>query len=221
MKKILLAILLLGSTYCYSQKKHIFLGIRAGVNTSVVVEEINPEGFTIVGRHTGYHIGPTIHIEPTRFFGLNSGLLLNTTGWVNKTERLADTLLYREDIFKNIQVPLTASIKIGIAEFARIIIEAGGYLNFSLSGYSNIKEVTGEIHEETIAWYQFSESDDTNDITYKRTNAGAVFGCAFQHKFITLGTCYNLGMVDITKNEYVLHNHIWNFYVTLRSWKRK
>ncbi len=221
MKKYILSILFLGITFCYAQNNYLFFGVRSGINTSIMWQEVSPEGFTIVGTHIGYHVGPTIHFEPKHFIGFNSGLIFNTTGWVNETETLADTLLYRKDVFKNIQLPLTTTIKIGVGEFGRIIIETGGYLNFTMTGYSNMKEVGGEIYEEAVTWYRFEESDGINDIAYKRTNAGVIFGGAFQHKFITVGTSYNLGLVDITKNEYVMHNHTWNFYVIFRTWKRK
>ncbi|HPY82448.1 MAG: PorT family protein [Bacteroidales bacterium] len=204
-----------------AQNNVLFVGARAGVNTSVVLQEITPEGFVVVGKHVGYNFGPTIHFEPKLFFGINSAIIFNSTGWIDKTGEVFDTLLYRKDVFKNIQIPLTVSLKFGIGEYGRIVIEGGGYAQYTLSGYSDFKDLSGQIHKKAVDWIQWNESDSEYDISYKRMNMGAVFGVGFQHKCIYIGANYNLGLFNITKNELCLHNHIWNMYVIVRTWKRK
>lgn len=204
-----------------AQNNFLFVGARAGLNTSVVLHEITPEGFTVVGRHVGYNFGPTFHFEPKHFFGINSAVIFNSTGWVDKTGEIADTLLYRKDVFKNIQIPLTLSVKLGIGEYGRIVVEAGAYAQYAVSGYTNFKDLSGQIHTKAIDWLMWNESVSEQELSYRRLNMGAIFGVGFQHKFVYVGASYNLGLFDITKNELVMHNHIWNMYVIVRTWKRK
>ena len=197
----------------------LFFGLRGGINTSIIFEEINPDGFTIVGRHIGYNFGPTVHFEPSKFIGFNSGILFNSTGWVQDKKKLFDTLTSRKDVFKNIQIPATISLKFGIGSVTRIFIEGGVYSQVAVSGYSDIEDLYGRTYTRTINWVK-SKPTESSDFAYKRVNMGFIFGAGYQYKGLQIGTSYNLGLLDITKNDVRMHNHIWNFYLILRTWKR-
>jgi hypothetical protein len=204
----------------HAQNNFLFFGFRAGVNTSVVLHDLNSEGFTLVGRHVGYNFGPTIHFEPKLFLGFNSGIIFNSTGWVNKQGTLFDTLRYRKDVFKNVQIPATLTLKFGIGEFGRVIFESGAYAQYAVSGHSDMTDLTGKTYNQSVAWAKFGKTPE-QDFTYKRLNMGLLFGIGYQQKGITVGSCYNLGLFDVTKNEIRMHNHLWNIYIIARSWKRK
>jgi len=217
MKRLLAIFLLFCSLQLVAQETKLFVGARAGLNTSVSLQNVDMTGFTIVGRYTGFHLGPTFYFEPKEFLGFNSGIFFNSTGWVDNLGQLSDTILYRKDVFKNIQLPFTVSLKLGVGEVARIIIEAGGYGNYALSGYTDFKDLTGEIHTQSVQWAKFGEAPDPNDFSYRKMNVGGIIGFAFQSKFFKVGASYNVGLFDVTKNELVIHNHMWQFYVVART----
>lgn len=218
---LLLGLFVLVQTQVSAQNNFLFIGARGGLNTSVVLQEIVPEGFTVVGRHVGYHFGPTIYFEPKMYFGLNSGIIFNSTGWVDKVGSIIDTLSYRKDVLQNIQIPISLSLKFGIGDFGRLFFEGGGYAQYAISGYSDITDASGNTYRKAVMWAKNSDETLTDDFSYKRMNMGVILGLGYQHKFITVGASYNLGLFDVTAQEIRVHNHIWNMYVCFRTWKRK
>lgn len=197
-----------------------FVGVRGGINTSVAMQELDMEGFTIVGTYTGFHVGPTLHFEPVDFFGLNTGAFFNTSGWVDKYGDLADSLKYRKDVFQNIMLPVTMTLKVGLGDVARGFIEGGAYVNYSISGVTTFEDGAGVVYERSVKWSKFNEPPSADDFTYRRLQAGTVLGVGLQVESFVVGMNYTFSLSDLTKEGVSFRNEVWSFYLGFRMFRK-
>ncbi len=172
-------------------------GIKGGLNLSNVFTKIEGDKFeSDMKMNPGFHIGPTMELDLSDMFSIQSGLILSTKGFkYNGTVTDEDgNLIGMSDLKMNLyylDIPLAAKAKIGFDRFMLFGI-FGSSLGIGLVGKSKY-ELDGEKGTSTIKFGA--------DEILKRLEVALTFGGGIEVNRFLFGLSYNLGLTNTSNRD--------------------
>lgn len=207
-KKLTLScILTLLTVSAFSIDNKVLLGIKGGMNLSTY----SGDGVNMDSKF-GFNAGVTIDFAITDKFYILSGLELTTKG--GKKEFIDGGIFGEEYANKPIkftmnpmylQLPLHVAYKYEMADDLRIMIEAGPYFAYGVSGKATVK-YDGKKEKANI----FGTSD--YDLNFRRFDFGLGLGAGLEYDRVGIKVGYDFGLVKIKEGAEAKNG---NFYVAL------
>ena len=144
---------------------------------------------------TGIHIGPVADFQLQGNLSFNTGLLFSLKGAKSEDSYNGETYSSTTNL-NYLVVPLNLAYKFPLNEKAKLLIEAGPYLGYALSG-------------------KIKDSEGSTDLTFgeeggpKRFDAGLGFGAGVELGSIVLSINYELGLANIIDaTDYKIKNKV-------------
>ncbi len=157
----------------------LLFGVKAGVNASNIYGKDMEGGKALIG----YHVGVTADFHFTPEMAVQSGLYWTAKGHADKDEKSSYARL------NYLQVPIHFAYKIEVVPATRIVLHAGPYLAYGISGKSVYKD-DGKKESEKITF-----GSDTFDI--KPFDAGVGLGVDVEFGFLSVGLGYDMGLINM------------------------
>jgi hypothetical protein len=162
----------------------------------------------ILNLNAGFNAGGFLRLALTKTIDIEPELYLSTKGTsvINNTLLVGNTNLN----LTYLEIPVVAVFNIN-----RLVnLQIGSYVSYLLA--AQIKNVS------TVNFFNFEQSPDIDN--YNRLDAGVVVGIGLDVKSITMGMRYNLGLINVGKNQQLLglnynlanaRNGVLNFYLAI------
>ncbi len=193
-------------------------GIKGGLNLSNTVIIIGGDKFdSELKINPGFHIGPTLELDLSNVFSIETGVLLTTKGFRVNSTRPDETGV--EEAYKvksnlyYIDIPFNAKATIELNGYD-VYGTVGPYLGIGIQGKGKL-EFGDEIETSTIKFGK--------DENLKRLEFGLAFGGGMEINRFLFGLGYNLGLTNISNNEHSqkFKNRVIQISVGYRFGKRK
>ena len=193
-------------------------GIKGGLNLSNIVIKIDGDKLdSELKMNPGFHIGPIMELDLNKVFSIETGILLTTKGFrINSTlsdETGAEEPYKVKSNLYYIDIPVNAKATIEFNGFD-IYGSVGSYLGVGIKGKGEF-ELGDEKETSTIKF--------GSDENFKRLEFGLTFGGGVEINRFLFGLSYNLGLTNISNNEYSqkLKNRVIQISVGYRFGKRR
>ncbi|MDR1864638.1 MAG: PorT family protein [Bacteroidales bacterium] len=184
----------------YAQAQFKF-GARAGFNLTNVSEKYadgeKPSGDDKSSFKPGFQIGVVGEYALSDAFAIQPGIVFATQGATYKWGEKAKTVI----ALNYLQVPINAQYKLDLGG-AKLLLQAGPYLGFALSGkYKNWDDEGKKVEPEDdeLAKIKIGSNKDEDDM--KAFDFGLGLGAGVQFGNIQAGVGYNLGLVNTAFRE--------------------
>lgn len=193
------------SVFCIDDR--VAFGIKGGMNLSTY----SGKGVNIDSKF-GFNAGVTIDFAITDEFYILSGLELTTKGgkkefkdggifgeqYANKKIKLTINPMY-------LQLPLHVAYKYEVADDLKVVLEAGPYFAYGISGKATVK-YDGFKEKANI----FGSSDQ--DLDFKRFDFGLGIGAGLEYDRVGIKVGYDFGLIKIAEGAKAKNG---NLYVSL------
>ena len=162
-------------------------GVKAGLNLSNMTAKDNTRTYSNNYKtKTGFHFGVTAEFPISESFSFEPGMLYSSKGYMYKETDYNVTASVNY-----LEIPMNAIYKIDLSG-AKMLISAGPYLGFALSGkYKGTEK--GYDFNESIKIGNNADNDDIKSLDY-----GLNIGVGAEIKQITIGLQYGLGLANIS-----------------------
>ncbi|MCL2417574.1 MAG: PorT family protein [Bacteroidales bacterium] len=169
----------------------VSFGPRAGFNLTNMNETIEALGMSIsldTDFKPGFQVGLVADIPILgEFLSIQPGLLFAQQG--ARINNLWGLDINGTININYLQMPINAQFGFGIGENARLLLQAGPYLGFALSGTIKNDDASADI--------KFG----SNDEEMRRFDLGAGFGAGVQFGRLQVGIGYNLGFANLSNED--------------------
>lgn len=201
-KLLIMVIVLSMTTKSFSQ---VIFGVKGGLNLANMVEKDNDETYSKNYKmKAGFHLGVTAEFSISEKFAIEPGLLYSSKGF--KVEE--DGITFTANL-NYLEIPINAIYKIDLGS-TKVLISAGPYLGFALSGkYKASEAVFGENEDSKEQKIEIGSDKEKDEI--KALDFGLNIGAGVEIKNITIGLQYGLGLANLsldTDNGYTLKNKV-------------
>ena len=189
LKLLIVVVALTLTTKSFSQ---VIFGVKGGLNLANMVSKdndgTNSNDFKM---KTGFHLGATAEFAVSEKFAIEPGLLLSTKGF--KLEQSGLTMKFN---LNYLEIPINAIYKIDLGG-AKVLINAGPYLGFAISGKMKASEaVLGDNNDSKEQKIKIGSDKENDDI--KALDFGLNFGAGVEIKSMTIGFQYGLGLANLS-----------------------
>lgn len=207
MKRIaLLWILIVMAVSGYAQVKW---NVRGGIGYADFLGMSNERSLTAwkIGAGVDVPLSRRWSVEPALMYAARGAKFDGYYGW---EQILPATFTNR---LHYLQLPLTFNFHIFIGKDAALILKAGGYAAYGLSGKAGVK-VEGTDYQETFSGNRFASGCDYNEMAYDKSNhllhssafhrfdAGLVTGIDFHYRRFIIGIDCNWGLTTVGEPPY-------------------
>ena len=200
-------IVLVAATPTFAQVK---FGLKGGLNlTNMLAKDNNQNLGKDFYIKPGFHLGATAAFSMSKKFGLESGLLFSTKGYMTEFWSIKRTIQVNY-----LELPILAVYKIDLGR-TNLLIHAGPYIGYALSGKLKANQPilgpNNDAKEEALKIGNDKLKDDIKPLDW-----GLNIGSAAEVNHITVGMQYGTGIANIsayTDNKTVIKNRV--FYISL------
>lgn len=188
-KLLIMVIVLSMTTKSFSQ---VIFGVKGGLNLANIFEKDNDGTYSKDYKSkTGFHLGATAEFAISEKFAIEPGLLFSSKGF--KVE--GDGITYTANL-NYLEIPINAIYKIDLGS-AKVLINAGPYLGFAMSGkYKASEAIFGENEDSKEQKIEIGSDKEKDDI--KAIDFGLNIGAGVEIKGITIGLQYGLGLANLS-----------------------
>lgn len=212
MKKIVKVALvaLLGVYGFNANAQDLGITVKAGMNlnsTSVSIK--NMPGTLTTSNNTGFHIGASYELPVADIIFVEGGLFFDTRGykinWVDENAYRKNEENVKGNLY-SLNIPVTAKVKFGVADDARVFLQAGLFANVLLSGKEKFDDsyttkTTNQTEKESktsdIKFGKYKDEAGEEREGLNRFDYGLTFGGGVEYKNFVLSLGYDLGFPDL------------------------
>ncbi len=178
-------------------------GLKAGLNLSKLYAK-SDEGEIISDEFdlkAGYHIGLTNEFPISKYFSLESGLILSSKGFQTSSsfEDFGETYKYKLKLnLLYLDIPLTAKATLDLKNI-KVYGALGPYVGIGLSGKVKTKFTYNGITEQDEDDIKWGNNGDDSEL--RRFDYGLILGAGIEVKSILIGFNYSLGLANMIPAE--------------------
>lgn len=200
LKLLIVFIALTMTTRSFAQLKY---GVKGGLNVADMLEEANDETYSY-GSKVGFHLGATAEYSISEKFAIEPGLFFSTKGYEYDLSGVTIT-----SNINYLEIPVNGIYKINVRK-AKILINAGPYLGYALSGKMNASEaIFGENEDSKEQKIEIGSDKENDDI--KALDFGLNIGAGVEFKSFTIGIQRGIGLANLspdTDNGHTIKNNV-------------
>lgn len=174
------------------------LGIRAGLYYSNQHERYDDIKVKDNIPTPGFQLGAVGRFAIDNTFFIESCILFLQSIETSKSKKNKDNYSKEKLTINYVKIPIHTQYKLSLGD-AKIILQAGPYLNYALGGKYKLVEKAEGTYEKIESDLKFGGNPAKN--ISKPLDFGLGAGIALQSAFIQFGFVYNFGLANISNNE--------------------
>ena len=197
--RLLVVIIVLTTTFeSFAQIK---FGVKGGLNYANMLDKTNTRTYSADYKaKIGFNMGVTAEYSISEKFAIEPGLLFSTKGTKDKSTGTKTSLN-----LNYLEIPINAIYKIELSSSSKILINAGPYFGYAISGKMKASEPVLGVNEDS------KEQKVVIGTDIKPLDFGLNIGAGVEIKDITVSLQYGYGLANLTlhsENDAKLKNRV-------------